>query len=137
MKMLVEFENKKEGRTLELGLAEDNLKYFLEIEPGCRVPMTVRVNDVALGLALLMIDLDLEQRIEYVKTAIAYLQPSDFDELLNRSGFRALVATGFSNATWKQVSDFCEELNKAISARTGSEFEFKDIRIDADLRMYL
>jgi hypothetical protein len=118
------------NETLILESTEQGGQFYLELEKNIRVPMRVRVNDVSLGLTLLMDGLNLEERIEYLNHVIIYLDYSEFEALLNWPGFRAACTSGFATATWRQVSDFCEQLNQVISARTGTEYEFKNIEIE-------
>jgi hypothetical protein len=126
------YENKSSNEELVFPLNDDFFQPCLEVE-GHKIPLTIKINAVSSGLALLMDSLTLEERIEYIETAILHLQSSDLDELLDQPDFMAAVKNGFATATWKETDHYCGQLNEIIAARTGNEFEFSRFEIDPPL----
>jgi hypothetical protein len=121
----------KDGRTIALTLVEDNWKFYLELEPGCRIPLTPEVNNVELGLRLLMSNIyNNRLLVEDIREKIACLGYAELDEFLDRPGLRTLFASNFVNASWSRVQEFARQLNEVIALKTGSQFRFEDIEIE-------
>ena len=132
------FENKATSEILRFNVLpnENATSFWLEVE-GLRTPLSQTVNATEMGLALVMEGSDFEERISYLRSTIDRLSGSDREEVLEDPRFRAAFDGGFTTSSWKQVAEFCEELNKVIATKMPSEFSFVDFDLDTDLKQIL
>ncbi len=120
----------KDGRILPLPSVEDGGNFYLEPEPGVRVPLSQYVNDVTLGLRLLASGLDRDELIQEINERIALLSPPELDQFLDQGRFRQMFCRDFADTPPAEVQNFCQELDEQISAKCGTEFEFQDFDLE-------
>jgi len=136
--MITAIYRSSDDRTIALPLVEQKGEFVLEIEPGISVPFGPRLNDVQLGLLLLASDIGRrEEIVEAINQRMALLEPWELDEFLDRGQFRQMFNSDFADTPLAEVQKFSEELDERISAKCGTEFEFKDfdLGLPEDLKM--